>query len=128
VKGETPSDCVEKVHDLMENTMNIENTKKSITLQRAHRIGKYNSNKIRPVVAKFAFDPEKELIRANASKLSKPYGSGQQYPKEVVNTRRHLVPIMLEARSQGKEAFIRIDKLFVNGELYRENKSGATRI
>jgi hypothetical protein len=40
VKGETPSDCVEKVHDLIENKMNIENAKKSITLQRAHRIGK----------------------------------------------------------------------------------------
>jgi hypothetical protein len=35
---------------------------------------------------------------------------------------------MLEARSQGNEAFIRIDKLYINVELYRENKSGATRI
>jgi hypothetical protein len=55
-------------------------------------------------------------MRANASNLAHPYSFSQQYPQEVVETSRRLVPIMLEARFLGKESVICVDKLYLNGK------------
>ncbi|XP_053395796.1 uncharacterized protein LOC128555965 [Mercenaria mercenaria] len=120
VRGENDADCVEKVLDLIESKLEIEDAKINIKLHRAHRIGKFDNSKTRPVVAKFAYYPDRERVKLRASKLERPYGISQQFPAEVMSTRRRLVPIMLEARKQGKEAYIKVDKLFIDGRLYRE--------
>jgi hypothetical protein len=122
-KGEKDSDCVNKVLDLIENKLQVENASENIKLHRAHRIGRYDSKKTRPIVAKFAYYPDREKVRLNASKLAKPYGISQQYPTEVMESRKRLVPIMLEARRQGKEAYIAGDRLFIDRRLYREGNT-----
>lgn len=63
----------------------------------------------------------------NASNLERPYGISQQFPAEVMSTRRQLVPIMLDVRKQGKDAFIKVDKLFINGRLFREGEEVGNR-
>ena len=83
--------------------MGIEDAKNNIKLHRAHRIGRYNNNKTRPIVAKFVYYPDRERVRLNGNKLFKPQGVSQQYPPEMMATRKRLIPIMLDARRNGKE-------------------------
>ncbi len=113
--------------DVIETKMKIEGAKQNIKLHRAHRIGRYNPQKTRPIVAKFAYYPDRESVRTNANTLVRPFGVSQQFPPEVMYTRKRLIPIMLEARGQGKEAYISGDKLFINGNLYREPGAAAGR-
>ncbi|KAH3863806.1 hypothetical protein DPMN_026806 [Dreissena polymorpha] len=77
--------------------MGIESAKETIKIHRARRIGKYSQHKTRPKVAKFAYFPDRERIRLSHKKLKLPYGVSQQYPPEMMETRRRLIPIMLEA-------------------------------
>ncbi|KAK4875437.1 hypothetical protein RN001_011859 [Aquatica leii] len=43
----------------------------------------------------------------------------EDYPKEVQDERRRLIPYMKEARNKGYKALIRYDKLIINNETYR---------
>lgn len=126
-KDEKDSDCVNKVLDLIENKLQINNAKEEIKIHRAHRIGRYDQRKTRPIVAKFVYYPDREKIRLNAKKLSKPYGISQQYPPEIMEKRKILIPIMLEARKQSKEAYLSGDKLFIDGRLYRGEEAAGDR-
>ncbi|KAH3721295.1 hypothetical protein DPMN_064215 [Dreissena polymorpha] len=82
--------------------MGIDSAKESIKIHRANRIGKYSQHKTRPIT--------------NHKKLERPYGVSQQYPPEMMKTRKRLIPIMLEARNQQKEAYIVGDKLYINSQ------------
>jgi len=103
---EKDSDCVDKVLHIIETKMGIESAKETIKIHRAHRIGKYSQHKTRPIVAKFAYFPDRERVRQSYKKLERPYGVSQQYPPEMMETRKRLIPIMLETRKQQKEAYI----------------------
>jgi hypothetical protein len=121
IKEERDENCEAKVLEFIENELNIENAQTEIKLHRAHRVGAYNSSRIRPIVAKFAFYPDKERVRKSAKNLKgKPYGIAEQFPKEVMETRRKLFPIMKKAREDGKEAYLSVDKLFINKKLYTD--------
>lgn len=119
-KDETDTACVNKVLQFIEDNMAIENARTDIKLHRAHRIGKFEPTKTRPIVVKFAYYPDRERVRKSASKLrGTQYGVSQQFPKEIMETRRKLVPIMKQARQEGKDAYINIDKLYINKVLYK---------
>ena len=47
-----------------------------------------------------------------------PYTISQQFPKEVLEKRRSLIPTLKSLRDQGKRAYISVDKLFVDGRIY----------
>ena len=40
--------------------------------------------------------------------------------------RKRLVPIMKQAKSAGKDAYISFDKLYINGVLYKDNVDANT--
>ena len=114
-RNETDDDCVEKVLNLIEEDLEIPNAKAEMKLHRAHRIGRYNPTKIRPIVAKFAYYPDREKVRKNANKLKgKSQGISQQFPKEIMDKRKKLVPIMKQARENGQDAYITVDKLYIH--------------
>ena len=118
--GETDAHCVQKVLDLIENDLEIENANRDIKLHRAHRMGKFDPSKIRPIVAKFAYYPDRENVRKNAGKLrGKAIGISQQFPREIMEKRRKLVPVMKEAHENGKDTYIAVDKLYIDKRLYR---------
>ena len=82
--------------------------------QRAHRLGPYKSDKTRLIVAKFSDYPVREKARRAAKEFKgTTYEISEQLPKEVVEPRRKLVPIMRQARKDVNEAYLRLDKLFV---------------
>lgn len=94
-KDESEADCVNKVLNLIKETKGIHNAKQEIKLHRAHRIGKYNPTKVRPIVAKFVYFPDREKVSMSAGKLKDTnYVISHQFPKEVMDKRRELVPIM----------------------------------
>ena len=124
-RGETSDDCARKVLKLIEESMEVQNAQSEIKLHRAHRIGKFDRTKTRPIVAKFTYYPDREKVREAAPKLrGSKYGVSQQFPKEIQDKRRALVPIMKQAREEGKEAYISVDKLYINGQLYRGQIGG----
>ena len=117
---EKDENCEQIVLKAIEEKLKIANATTDIRIQRAHRIGEYNTAKTRPIVVKFAFYPDRERVRQAARQVKdSSIGVSEQFPKEVMETRRKLIPIMLKAREEGKDAYIRVDKLFINKRLYR---------
>ena len=118
-KGES---CEGKILNFIENELSIENASTEIKLHRAHRVGSFKRGKTPPIVAKFAFYPDRERVRDSAKKLKNTnYGIAEQYPREVMDTRRKLIPIMRKAREDGREAYLRVDKLYIDKKLYEES-------
>ena len=114
--------CDEKILKYIEEKVSIGNATKKMKLHRAHMIGTYNADKIRPIMAKFMYYPDREQVRKSSFRLKDTtFGFAKQFPRDGMDTRRKLVPIMLKARQEGKDAFIRVDKLYINRQLYRDN-------
>ncbi|XP_052242307.1 uncharacterized protein LOC127852388 [Dreissena polymorpha] len=121
IPEEQEEQCDKKILEFIETKLHVQNAQTEIKLHRAHRIGRYQPNKVRPIVAKFAYYPDKERVRRESRELKgTPFGISEQYPQEVMEARRRLVPIMKKARSEGKEAYLRIDKLYINKQVYKE--------
>ena len=49
-----------------------------------------------------------------------PLGLNDQYPKEIMDRRCILVPILKEKRKQKLKVKLVVDKLYVNNELYKD--------
>ncbi|KAH3813162.1 hypothetical protein DPMN_025894 [Dreissena polymorpha] len=64
-------------------------------MQMTHHVGRYQPNKVRPIVSKFACYPDKERIRKKSEQLKgTPFGISEQNPKQVMEFRIRLIPIM----------------------------------
>lgn len=125
IREEKDENCENKILDFIENQMHIDNAKTEIKLHRAHRIGTYDGTKTRPIVAKFAYYPDRERVRKAGKELKgSMYGVSEQFPPEIMETRRQLIPELKKARKEGKEAYIKIDKLYINKRLYNPENSG----
>ena len=81
--------CVSKVLEVIEKGCKIENAMSEMKIHRAHRIGKFQIGKVRPIVAKFMYYPDRERVRLSADKLARPLGISQQFPQEVVETNKN---------------------------------------
>ena len=118
------------VRGFLEETMQVNTS--SIELDRCHRIGPRRRDKIRPLVIRFLRYKDKEYIRKLAPEKLRgsPYGISEQFPKEIADRRRLLVPIMKKEKSDKKKATLVVDKLFTeeaiysvrNGEVQRSDK------
>ena len=70
-------------------------------------------------MAKFAFYPARESVREAAKNLEvTSHSIGQQFLKEIQDRRRRLVPIMKKAKEEGKQAYISVDQLHIDGIQY----------
>lgn len=113
--------CAEKVYEFCEKVLNIPNPKSKIQIDRAHRIGVRSPGKIRPIVAKFVLSEHKAFVKSALSKvnLKDPPYNGQfkvndQFPPEVIERRKELIPKLLSERRKGNKATLVRDKLYVN--------------
>ena len=115
--------CTNKVLEFCENTLGIENASVNIKLDRAHRIGRYDPGKKRPIVAKFNYHQDKISVKFRAKdKLAhSDYGVGDQFPKAIQDRRRELIPLLVQAKKEGKRAVLALDKLYVNNVLVSTN-------
>ena len=113
-------DCQSKVLDFCENTLEIENARLGIKIDRAHRIGRFDpAKKPRPIVVKFNYYPDKLSVKQKAKdKLdNSSFSVGDQFPKAIQDRRRKLIPVMIKAKREGKRAVLAYDKLYINNTL-----------
>lgn len=99
-------------------------TVNSIGFHRVHRIGgkRPDSRRPRPIVAKFVSFKQKEQVKKQGRELKGTnFGVNDQFPKEILDRRRALFPIRKKAITEGARAVIAVDKLFINGHLYRDS-------
>ena len=94
-------------------------------LERVHRMGDYSgrnvaTNKPRNIVAKFLQFKDRELVRRARSNLKGTgYFVNEQFPKEIADRRKQLLPKMRQAIRDGKRAWISYDTLYVDGRPVR---------
>ena len=119
---ENGENCEEKVLSFIENRLGMERATTEIKLHRAHRIGTFKRGNTRPIVAKFTYYPDRQKVRKAAKNLKgTEFGISEQYPREIMEKRKQLIPVMKAARANGKEAHLMLDKLYINNQLYHEN-------
>jgi hypothetical protein len=112
--------CVDKVFTFCDKILRINDPRSKINIIRAHRVGKFISGKTRPIVAKFDSE-SKSLIKESLKHVKlqhTDYNVADQYPPEVKDRRKQLIPVMIDARKQGKRAVLVRDKLYIDNELY----------
>jgi hypothetical protein len=102
--------------DFLQSELEIEN----VQFHNVHRLKPRRDRKPPSIVAKFAYNKDKDSVlkAARAKLVHKPFKIYQQYPQEISERRRVLVPTMKELRDQNRRAYIVKDKLYVDGRLY----------
>ena len=114
--------CMETILDFCETNLKVENAKTTIQIEKAYRLGKLQigAPKPRPIVVTFSKLSDREMIRSISSRLkNSKFGISPQYPKEVLDRRKKLIPIMFKERKNKKSAYLVGDKLYVEGELWK---------
>lgn len=109
---------------LVEKLRMAQDAVEQIQFDRVHRFGnRTNSMIYRRIVAKFSFYKQREDVRKLRKNLEHTeFYISEQFPKEVSDKRKALVPKMLKARREGKEAWISYDKLYIGGRLVRDSQ------
>ena len=76
--------------------------------------------KPRPIIAKFSFYQDKKYVMSKVKKLK---GIGirisHDYPKEINVIHEKLYPVLKNAKQGKQSAFFKVDKLIINGQVYR---------
>ena len=96
----------------------------NISFDRAHTVGMHVRGKVRPIVAKFHYYKEREMVRTkayeHADDLKKAnLGIGTQCPKQIREARKPLYTIMEQEKAEGNTVKLVKDKLYINGKLYK---------
>ena len=90
-----------------------------IGLQAVHRLKRKPNGGPRSIVVRFEKRKDKTLVLSAGPKLQ---GTNmhvfEQFPAEISERRKKLLPKLYEMRDRGYYAELRYDKLFVNGRLY----------
>ena len=115
--------CEALVRQFLRNELDIDTS--SMYIQRAHRLGKFQNDTIRPIIVCFRDYPDVETILKNAPKLKgKPnYGINRDYPSEIVAARSRIWSEFKEERRKNppKTVFIGFPaKLVVNKKVIRD--------
>lgn len=114
VPSESWSDSEKRVREVLSSTLNMQLSEESIA--RAHRLGKYQPNKCRSVIAKFSSFKVKDSIFAARSKLKVAGISvSEDFCIATRTSRRKLTEY---GKASGQQFSIRYDKLFINKRCY----------
>ncbi|XP_076862642.1 uncharacterized protein LOC143514846 [Brachyhypopomus gauderio] len=103
-----------------------EATVKTISFHRVHRLGgkRPDARRPRPIVAKFEHFKQKELLKSRGRELKGTnFSINDQFPKEILERCKVLFPIRKSFIQAGSRAVISVDKLYVNGQLYRDTNT-----
>ena len=104
-ENESWEDCENKIYDLLENKleMDIEN----VVIERAHRTGKKNKNRSRPIVAQFSFYKDKMNILKNCKKLKNTrFSIYEDFSRETAAIRKEKWQEFLANREKGMISYL----------------------
>ncbi|XP_060597726.1 uncharacterized protein LOC132751567 [Ruditapes philippinarum] len=118
-ESETNEQCKERILTIMKEDMKIKNAE-IIMMTKTERMGRYKSDKIRPIVVRYSSFEERESVRKSCKNLTKynSVGVSQHFPKDIADKRKALGPILRKAKNDKKKVELRYDKLFIDGNLY----------
>ena len=115
-------DCEQLIKQFYREKLEVSEAQ-NLTFDRVHHVGYQKANKTRPIVAKFHYYKEREVIRTKS--FEKPeqlkqqnFRVGAQWPQQVRDARKTLYPIMLREKQKGNNVKFVREKLFVNGQEY----------
>ena len=103
----------------------------NLAFDRVHRVGVPARGKVRPIVAKFHYFKERELVRNKSFELADNLkaaniGIGAQWPKQMRDARKTLSAVMAQEKAKGNVVKLVRDKLYINGQLYKPDESMIT--
>ncbi|XP_061173532.1 uncharacterized protein LOC133182697 [Saccostrea echinata] len=121
--GETNNEDNEaKLRDFLQYELGIGHY---IQFGNVHRFGKHIRGKNRPIVARFLYNKERDMVKDRGYMLkNKPYGIREQFPAKIEDRRKQLLPEVKRLREEGNRVKLVRDKLIVNGELYNPCDGG----
>ncbi|CAG2220516.1 unnamed protein product [Mytilus edulis] len=118
-------DCEDKLRRFIYQDMRIEHR---LEFGNVHRFGKSYRNKPRPIIARFLYFSDLDMVkRAGKNLKGTHYGVNQQFPAEIEEKRRKLYPIMKAERKNNSKVVLIRDKLYVNDELVTVSNDEAPR-
>jgi hypothetical protein len=115
-------DCSEIIRDFCKTRLEMDNAQ-TMEIDRAHRIGRPRVGATRPIVVKFHKYEIKERIRSISYEKRDALKQAnvnvrEQWPKEMMERRRQLYPVMNEERAKGRATRMVRDKLYINNVEY----------
>ena len=113
-------DCQEKILDIIVKDLKITDARQRMRFTRVHRLGGKVPNKNRPVIAKFHFFQDRQLVWNARRKLKPtPYWLSEDFPTEIRNRRQVLYPIYVKAMKMGNmQVSLVADRLFINKQMF----------
>ena len=126
---ETADKTMEAVHWIfLKNDLKMpEEQIQELGFERVRRFGARLHGKHRSICVVFKDTKCKDTVKSFRKHLdTKKTGHfmHDQYPPEVIVQRKKLIPIMLKARQDGKESYIKYNKLYVSGSVYTKGQYG----
>ncbi len=89
-------------------------------ISRINWLKKPGAPRPRPIVAKFGYFKQKEQVKSRGRELKgTDFSVNDQFPKEILERRKILFPIRRSLIQKGSRAVIAVDRLYVDGQLYR---------
>lgn len=93
----------------------------AMVIERAHRTGFQDTNpnqqRNRIIVCKFASFKDRETVRKQGHCLKNTrFFLKEQFPPEIAERRRKLIPQLRAARNEGKRAWLAYDTLYIEGK------------
>ena len=109
------------LNQFLETALGFQDPKSNIEIQWVNRVGKSNKGKPRPILARFLRFQDRERILRQGFKLKgMEYMMLQDFPQEIIEKRRKMMPKLKEARGKGlRVSFSKSepDKLIINGKI-----------
>jgi ribA/ribD-fused uncharacterized protein len=116
----SPENCVDIVRGIFTNRLKLENAE-SFQIVRCHRLGakRKDSKKPRTIIIKFQWYGDlMNVWRARKHLKGTNIYINEDFPKEIQDRRYILRPILKKAIANGKEAFLNVDVLVIDGKRY----------
>ncbi|XP_075747190.1 uncharacterized protein LOC142804298 [Rhipicephalus microplus] len=113
-KTETYSDSEEIIICHCSDTLQL--TIPPSEIERAHRLGRFSENRIRPIIVKFQSFKTKELILSNSRKFKDTgFSAGEDFSPAVRHARKQLIDF---ARTKSTAFTVRFKTLFLGTKCY----------
>lgn len=122
IKEQPEDNPKQAIKEFMQSSLKLpHDTVHNITFHRVHRIGAKSNSRPRSIVAKFELFKQKELVKSRGRELKgTTYGMNDQFPREIQERRKKLLPILREYREKGRRVALTVDRLYIDGQLYRD--------
>jgi hypothetical protein len=111
------------IREFMQSALKFTTVNK-VAFHQVHRLGARSDKTKGPrlIIAKFEHYQQMELIKSRGREFKgTKFVLNDQFPREINEHRKRLYPVQRQQREKGKRAFLIVDKLFIDGQLFRDS-------